>query len=318
MEKSKLILLFGMPRSGTTWIGKLFDSHIDTNYLHEPDSVEPNYQVPLLLDDDEHQTKALLANVDKWMISNAEKVIASRPFFKKSFINPLQFSLFLCSAYLGKVCGRLKLPFFKHPIRWTAVPPVTVWKSIESLGRMSQIQRAKNAFAIQILRHPCGQISSTLRGEELHLFDGGVPIYQDWDLFEKLLKQANETRFSLDDIKEMPIESRLALRWGIINDFALTRIDEQNSITLVYEELCRAPLETTKALFEQVGLAFQQETENFIKSSTESNDGAYYATNKSPLVAAYKWRDKLTSIQIDNIKAMVANFASGKYYLDDF
>lgn len=24
------ILLFGMPRSGTTWIGKLFDSHLGT------------------------------------------------------------------------------------------------------------------------------------------------------------------------------------------------------------------------------------------------------------------------------------------------
>src|SRR6185312_4530492 len=33
------ILIFGLPRSGTTWIGKLFDSHPDTLYRHEPDSV---------------------------------------------------------------------------------------------------------------------------------------------------------------------------------------------------------------------------------------------------------------------------------------
>lgn len=29
------ILLFGLPRSGTTWLGKLFDSHPDTLYRHE-------------------------------------------------------------------------------------------------------------------------------------------------------------------------------------------------------------------------------------------------------------------------------------------
>src|SRR5689334_7526498 len=33
----KLVLLFGTPRSGTSWLGKIFDSHPDTLYKHEPD-----------------------------------------------------------------------------------------------------------------------------------------------------------------------------------------------------------------------------------------------------------------------------------------
>jgi hypothetical protein len=32
------ILVFGLPRSGTTWLGKIFDSHPETLYRHEPDS----------------------------------------------------------------------------------------------------------------------------------------------------------------------------------------------------------------------------------------------------------------------------------------
>lgn len=43
-----LILLFGMPRSGTTWIGKIFDSHPDTLYRHEPDSWGLLNEVPIL------------------------------------------------------------------------------------------------------------------------------------------------------------------------------------------------------------------------------------------------------------------------------
>ena len=43
-----LVLLFGMPRSGTTWIGKIFDSYPDTVYRHETDSSGRLNAVPLL------------------------------------------------------------------------------------------------------------------------------------------------------------------------------------------------------------------------------------------------------------------------------
>ena len=35
-----LIFLCGMARSGTSWLGKILDSHPDTLYRHEPDIVE--------------------------------------------------------------------------------------------------------------------------------------------------------------------------------------------------------------------------------------------------------------------------------------
>ncbi len=41
----KQILIVGLPRSGTTWIGKLLDSSPLTLYLHEPDSF---FRIPCL------------------------------------------------------------------------------------------------------------------------------------------------------------------------------------------------------------------------------------------------------------------------------
>src|SRR5690349_13785638 len=32
-----VIFVFGLPRSGTTWLAKIFDSHPDVLYRHEPD-----------------------------------------------------------------------------------------------------------------------------------------------------------------------------------------------------------------------------------------------------------------------------------------
>ena len=46
--KKPVILLFGMPRSGTTWIGKIFDSHIETLYRHEPDTWKKIKEIPFL------------------------------------------------------------------------------------------------------------------------------------------------------------------------------------------------------------------------------------------------------------------------------
>ena len=35
------ILIVGAPRSGTTWLAKIFDSHPATLYRHEPDEIVP-------------------------------------------------------------------------------------------------------------------------------------------------------------------------------------------------------------------------------------------------------------------------------------
>ena len=41
------ILAIGMPRSGTTWIGKILDSHPRTLYRHEPDTWRRLETIPI-------------------------------------------------------------------------------------------------------------------------------------------------------------------------------------------------------------------------------------------------------------------------------
>ena len=116
----------------------------------------------------------------------------------------------------------------------------------------------------------------------------------------------------------MAPEQRLALRWGIANDFALKYANKERSQVLVYEQLCREPLKTLSSVFEQLGLEMPSETRAYIKHSTSANKEEYYATQKDPLTAANSWKKQLTQQQVDNIKTIVSQFNSGAYYLDDF
>lgn len=53
----KLVVL-GSPRSGTTWLGKIFDSHPDVLYLHEPDTIRRNWDIPFLPEGEDLQGAA--------------------------------------------------------------------------------------------------------------------------------------------------------------------------------------------------------------------------------------------------------------------
>lgn len=320
MKHNKVILLFGMPRSGTTWLGKLFDAQRQTYYLHEPDSVDANINIPLLLDAKMAESSPLPAQLPKWFSNKAEKVIASRPFFAKDYLNPLSWGLFLASAYATKVFGRIGLPKLLKPVRIQGGEPRLVWKSIESLGRMAAIKKLVPAHSIHILRHPCGHIASTLKGQDAGLFDGSIPIWQDWDLFDKLLQQSGDKRFTLEMIQQMTTEERLAVRWGLINDFALAQCEgDSTNMVLVYEELCKQPEQQFKRCLSFCELDADAQSMAYLKASTQgSEDSAYYSTTKDPLTSAYKWRKHLSADTQQRIKAIVQQFKSGQYYLDDF
>ena len=48
-----MIMIFGSARSGTTWLGKIFNSHPDLFYLHEPDSILVDSEIPFQVNGDE-------------------------------------------------------------------------------------------------------------------------------------------------------------------------------------------------------------------------------------------------------------------------
>ena len=310
-----VILLFGMPRSGTTWIGKIFDSHSKTLYRHEPDTWKKISSIPLLegISSAEQHCEVINDYVNDFVLSRRVEVNGKLPFFRKDYASFMRHNLFrssvLFSNMLAKINNNVRFPVIRPYGDLNKDNPVVVWKSIQLLGRMGVINHClDDCKCIQILRHPCGYIASVLGGEQKQKFSSQTPASEDYDLYEMLLntKLAQSYELTMQYIKQLEPEERLAWRWVLFNEKALN--DNKiynNTMLLKYEDMCLEPTKIAKACFEFCGLEWCQQTEDFLKVSTENDNESYYSVYKNPEVAANKWKEKLTTKQIDQIKNIV-------------
>lgn len=320
----KLIILMGMPRSGTTWLGKIFDSHPDTLYRHEPDSAQRISGVPLFADvvHTDQYRHTITEFADKLSGAWLTKVTATLPVFPKSYYAYPQLLLrkfsILVTKLSAKVFGELPIP---EVVDYRKVPQlVLVWKSIESVGRLGVLCRSLPACrAVLILRHPCGYAASVLRGESKRKFTSDTPWHEDFGVDAELLEiaQAKAHGLTLDGIRNMHPVERLAWRWVLSNEKAMEDIARLSNCTYIrYEDLCSDPIAQTRKLFEFSGLDWNGQTEAFIRRSTASDNTAYYSIFKDPLKSANKWKNELAADDIERVLAVIRDTKPGKLYAD--
>jgi len=320
--KQPLILLFGMPRSGTTWLGKIFDSHPDTLYRHEPDSRGTLNTLPLFASSNgaESYHAFLEKFIEHLPFIRDEKVSASLPVFAKSYYAPPQLVLRKMLVLGTKAASRFLGPLAVPDLVNVAANPNVhiVWKSIESLGRLGVLARVFNdSRSIIILRHPCGFVASVIRGEAKRKFEGKSPSSEDWGLYGKLLDMGLAKNHGLDMhvVKSMTEVERLALKWALYYEHALVETaGMENVIAMRYEDFCERPGDETQKAFRHCKLNWMPESERFIASSTAHEHAEYYSVFKDPKVAAWKWKKELTASEIEQIKAVVSQFKSGSHY----
>lgn len=316
-----LILLIGMPRSGTTWIGKIFDSHPDTLYRHEPDSIEAIAGLPLAPDSGRWRDyqPSILDFSRRLAAMRATKVAGSLPLFDKSYRRGLAaygFRAGVFAAKLGaRVFGEWTVPAF---VRYARVPQLrVVWKSIESTGRVGVLVRSMPTRTILILRHPCGYVASVLRGEVRHQFGDSGASSEDYGILELLLETEPGRRSGLTmaDLRAADPVERLAWRWRLFNDKALQETRGRDDVLVLrYEDLCAAPAMQAARLFEFSGLEWSEQTERFLAASTSTRRSGYYAVFKDPHAAAWGWRRELPVTAAEQVMAVAAGGAAGAIY----
>ena len=302
------ILIFGLPHSGTTWIGKLFDSHPDTLYRHEPDSV---YRLAMPLFPDESEAGHYRRELEKYIAAlpgmRTAKIAGKQPLFPKNYHSKPALIAYRGGLAFAKFSGQffpgMPLPFCPTGKGYDHLR--IVWKSIESLGRLGACMEAlPDARAIHILRHPCGYVASVLRGENHHRFVSHTPTSEDYGIFEMLLATApaRHRGLTLADLKKLTPEERLAWRWELTHEKALADTPDSDRVLRVrYEDVCANPIAETRRMFEFAELSWQRQTEGFILASTSRSQSDYYSVFKNPQASAQRWRLELTVDVIERI-----------------
>ena len=201
------------------------------------------------------------------------------------------------------------------------VPHLTwIWKSIESVGRLGALARViDQSRVILIVRHPCGVISSVLRGQAGSRFGSKVQASEDYGLFEMLsgTEPAKKRGLTIERFRAMSPIERIAWRWALVNEKAMQDISGlANCKLLRYEDLCADPVAESKQLLAFTELRWNEQTEKFVRRSTERDTHSYYSIYKNPLRAAMKWRSELSAGDVERILSFVKDTLPGRLFLD--
>ncbi len=319
------ILVFGLPRSGTTWIGKLFDSHPHTLYRHEPDSVR-RLHLPLY---PERQTAPRYrAEVERFITAlpgmRSPEIVGKGPLFRKSYQSVAGLYAYRAGVIAAKAANRIwrHCPCVARPTGRGSGDVRIVWKSIESMGRLGAIVDAvPDARAVCLVRHPCGYVASQLRGWARKRFSHpGYDPDNPWVLNRLLETEAGRVyRSRLGDLKHLGHDEFLAWRWVLTHEKVVAEVANNPRVLIVrYEDVCAQPLQMTRKMLEFAGLPWQLQTEMFVHASTQTSPAwrhkGYYSIFKSPRAAAESWRSELEPDVVARIMDIVGSSPIARFY----
>lgn len=302
IPSSRVLLILGAPRSGTSWLAKIFDSHPDVLYRHEPDTVLRNFDLPWMCPRAEVARYVVPAEAYlRALIGTATlKAAGSLPMFPKRFqstparllraglVHALR-AADLVRAFRG-LTRSVHIPDLinldRHPELRVAI------KSVSSRGRARLFAEAlPDARVVFILRDPWGQVASMRRGTALGKFEEPVPVGE-------LLETEQSARYGLTQARfaALPAVEQFAWNWALLNEKAIEDLGGLDRVKLLkYHELCEQPMAQARDLLAFAGLDWNPQTEAFLRrSTTYGGPDRYYAVFRDTAAALYHWRKELS------------------------
>jgi hypothetical protein len=173
-----IVFILGAPRSGTTWLAAIFDSHKDILYRHEPDIALRGRSIPYpcartAIARFRGDARNYLLRLAGLCLRNTVR----RPLlFRKRYRSALDTAI-----RLGRYCllwliahGWQAADTFEIADRiGRGTSPRLLIKSVSACGRAGLYAAAlPEARLILIVRNPFGQVASMLRGTALGHLDG--------------------------------------------------------------------------------------------------------------------------------------------------
>jgi hypothetical protein len=319
------ILVFGSARSGTTWIARILDTHPDTLYRHEPDAVRrgegllPFTFAPGEVD---KYLPAARAYVHELLGVRAAKSNSFLPQFHKSYRGPVAHGLRRLFIYAHKgaesilqgvgLDRSMRIPDLARMTK----DVVPVMKSVDSLGRAPLMARALgDCRVVLIVRHPCGMVSSKLRGFEAGKMAKPV-AYRNW----LKLGPAKARGLTAQALQALSPTQAVAYEWLLFNEYILEEMAGDPRLrVVVYDDFCRDPHAAARDLLGWAGLEYAQATSDFIERSLSyaGPPPRYFDIVRNPLEAAMRWQRELDDGQKQDIADVIRGSRAGRLFFGD-
>jgi hypothetical protein len=300
------ILVTGMPRSGTTWVGRVLCAGNGAGYLDEPFNLATSpgtIRVPV-----DHWYPYVTAE------NEGEIVGALEPLLR--FEYPLGRELRRCRRYIellhtvkmwrSFVRGRGRRPLVKEP---------------HAVFSAEWFARRLASDVVVTVRHPAAVVSSWKR--------------LDWSFdFANLLGQAALVRDVLGPFRsdmERALEpchdlvDRVALLWHVVYRTVAGYRERFPAFHIVrQEDLSREPMEGYRALYEALGLPLTREAENAIAAASsaanpkETSVEDPHETRLDSRANLTSWKRRLSDDEVDRIRNVTAETAALFYGGDEW
>ena len=305
------VVIVGAPRSGTSWLGKIFDSHPNVLYRFEPDWFDPEEVAT--------DASVIRGSLSRWIRNRDLRAAGRRPLFAKSWQTRTAHSLRVPLIYAAAAAGRIGLPVWPIPDLGDTARTRAVVKSIRLRDGIGAFTEAcPEGQGVVIIRHPCAQAASLMRGARDGRFE---PTKPESDMpYDEARTIAFAARHGTNEksFRRLRDAAKYAWSWREFNETALGSIaNRTNARIVVYEQLCARPLEEAKALLSFTGLSWNAQTERFIARSTSyRGHGGYYAVLRNSVDASERWRSTLSPEDQSAVRAIVRNSTLVQYWPD--
>jgi hypothetical protein len=278
------ILITGIHRSGSTWMGKIFEIAPELRYVHEPFNFTKHSHAPF----------------DTWFyyVNDAtpvEKVSEIESYLKSfqqwslpdlvSRIQKTKYPGQVRDAVIDQIHRKTRRPLFKDPI--AIMSSEWFYKHLAS-------------EVIVSIRHPAAFVASLK--------------VNDWHFnFENFLKQENLMNDKLFAFKR-EIEQQVKKRgniteqgillwncvYSVVQGFKTSYVNTPEWSFVRHEDVSLDPLNTFEHLFKKHRLTFTPKVKAAILSSTQSTEKQYLARNSKDNITS--WKERLTAEEIARIK----------------
>jgi hypothetical protein len=267
---------------------------------------------------------ALPALLACWAADRSPRTVTKQPFFPKSWQPTWKRRLRTLLATAVSAAARLPPPLktlaeLRIPDLGDRPAPRVAVKSIDWIEGAAVLARTlPDSRTIFILRHPCGQVASVMRGNRQRRFDlrtAGTDMPFDEAAAIRFAERhgVGEPAFQM-----LPDAAKYAWSWRAFNEPTYAALAAQPNVHVVlYEALCAQPVTLARRILRFSGLDWNRQTEDFVASSTaHQGDAGYYAIFRNAVAAAENWRTTMSPADQAAVRSVAAASPLARFWPD--